>query len=148
MELKNLKAPVRAAHVLTSTAAEVRDVVAEVVEGAANDLVAIFYSTFKDPEANRFLSHKLVSERLSLSLRQWLIDLYVGRSEPDIATFTERRKLIGDVHARMRIPIHLVMQAANLLKVGIFQRLRDSSLGRDDLWTAMVYTNRVMDLAI
>ncbi len=148
MTIKALDAPTRATQIIGATGDDVRAAVADIVEAHASDLVAVFYATLiVDQEASRFLSHDLVNERLSLSLKQWLSDLY-GKHTPDVEAFIERQKLIGDVHARMRIPIHLVMQAANILKVGIFRRLKDTALPRADLWAAVVYTNSLMDLAI
>ncbi|MBF9232158.1 diguanylate cyclase [Microvirga alba] len=135
--------------ILGSASLGTRRTVALVVEDAADELVAIFYSTLlQDEEAARFLSHSIVNERLHHSLRRWLTDLFVAQIADDVTLFSDRQKTIGDVHARIRIPIHLVMQGANLLKVALFQRLETTPLQRDDLWAALVYAGGLIDLAI
>jgi len=150
MPKKPLQTAIRAEQIFASVRPKVRETVSRIVENAVDDLVELFYSTLiKDPEAARFLSHKLVDERLHRSLRQWLLDLFVSDTHRnDVQMLAERQKVIGEAHARMRVPIHLVMQGTELLKSGLFERLQDTGLQRDDLWEALVYATRLVDWAI
>ncbi|WP_230532204.1 GGDEF domain-containing protein [Microvirga roseola] len=150
MHRKPLQAAARIERILFSVRPEIRDTIARLVEASADELVETFYSTLtQDQEAARFLSHKLVDERLHRSLRQWLVDLFAGDAEAGgVQALAERQKGIGEAHARMRISIHLVMQGADLLKSSIFERLQQTGLERDRLWEATVYATGLMDCAI
>jgi diguanylate cyclase len=88
-----------------------------VVAESGTDLVAHFYDALlKDEEARLFLNHSVVHSRLSASMRDWLESLL---GEEDILTsqaLRERQKVIGEVHSRIKVPMHLVMQGAIVLK--------------------------------
>ncbi|MBS7703201.1 GGDEF domain-containing protein [Chelatococcus asaccharovorans] len=100
-----------------------QDILQAVVTEAADELVRIFYDRFlQHPEASAFLSHAVVHERLSTSLRAWLIDLArIGDTE----SFADRQRHIGEVHARVRIPIHLVLEGAGLIRSRLITLLKD-----------------------
>lgn len=115
----------------------------------AEQLVAKFYNHFlSDPEASAFLSHSVVSERLSHSLRDWLLDLLKVDPDTELTAFNERQRFIGEVHARIRIPIHLVIEGASLLKSGVAEHLSRSPLDRDALVAAIIYLGELIDYAV
>jgi len=83
----------------------------------ADAMVAAFYQVLlDDPEAQTFLHHSIVQERLSPSLRNWLIDLFAPEQDVEGEAFIARQTKIGEVHARIKIPMHLVMAGAAVLK--------------------------------
>ena len=87
------------------------------VQDHAEALVAAFYDALlAHEEARAFLHHSVVQERLSPSLRRWLIDLFAPEADGDEAGFVARQVKIGEVHARIKIPMHLVMAGAAVLK--------------------------------
>lgn len=81
------------------------------------ELVALFYENLlRDDEARQFLDHTVVQERLTASLLDWLQQLLAG---PDIRRSPEqqaRQKIVGEVHARIKIPMHLVMLGTMVIK--------------------------------
>ncbi|MDF2493824.1 GGDEF domain-containing protein [Sphingomonas sp.] len=88
------------------------------------DMVARFYDTLlQDDEAQRFLNHSVVHTRLSTSLLEWLKALFDEADIRDCPRIQERQHVIGQVHARINIPIHLVMQGAAALKARFAQVL-------------------------
>lgn len=92
----------------------------------ADAMVAAFYQVLlNDPDAQTFLHHSIVQERLSPSLRRWLIDLFAPDLDTRDAAFIARQTKIGEVHARIKIPMHLVMAGAAVLKA----RLADDLAG-------------------
>ncbi|WP_409020356.1 diguanylate cyclase [Brevundimonas vesicularis] len=96
------------------------------IEANAEALVKTFYDTLLEAEeAQTFLSHSVVHQRLSRSLHNWLTELL----DPDVIitdpTFIARQVKIGEVHARIKIPMHLVMSGASILKTGIADLLTD-----------------------
>src|SRR5690606_18270299 len=63
-----------------------------------------------------FLSHEQVKNRLRHSLRKWLCDLCaVDGSERSEAIYAHQVK-IGEVHARIDLPVSLVLKGARVLK--------------------------------
>lgn len=99
------------------------DVLRTIIREEAEALVSAFYGAFlQHPGGSQFLSHSVVQERLSHSLRNWLLgllDLDVLETE----AFVETQVHIGKVHARINIPVHLVLEGASLLKVEIASKL-------------------------
>ncbi len=83
----------------------------------AVDLTETFYSEMMaDPAASLFLSHDQVQGRLSLSMRRWLEGLFDSEDEVALARIIAEQKKVGEVHARIDIPVHLVLRGARCLK--------------------------------
>ncbi|CCH04223.1 diguanylate cyclase [Achromobacter xylosoxidans] len=135
--------------VYSSVDAYTRGQVAAVVSDSANELVDAFYSTLlADAEAGPRLSHEIVSTRLHKGMKGWLRGLLCVREQGDIAALMATQKKVGEVHARVHIPIHLVMAGARILKNEIAQRLRASDLDGMAASIATQYVCNLFDLAI
>ncbi|MFY3138872.1 diguanylate cyclase [Achromobacter xylosoxidans] len=135
--------------VYSSVDAYTRGQVAAVVSDSANELVDAFYSTLlADAEAGPRLSHEIVSTRLHKGMKGWLRGLLCVREQGDIAVLMATQKKVGEVHARVHIPIHLVMAGARVLKNEIAQRLRASDLDGMAASIATQYVCNLFDLAI
>ena len=88
-----------------------------VVADHGSAMVAAFYDKLLDDEqAQAFLNHSVVHSRLSASLLKWLRALFDADDIRSSAALQERQKVIGEVHARIKIPIHLVMEGAMAIK--------------------------------
>lgn len=79
-------------------------------------MAAFYEALLADEEARAFLHHSVVQERLSPSLRRWLVDLFAPGLDMAGTDFVARQQKIGEVHARIKIPMHLVMAGAGVLK--------------------------------
>ncbi|MFY1852599.1 diguanylate cyclase [Achromobacter xylosoxidans] len=135
--------------VYSSVDAYTRGQVAAVVSDSANELVDAFYSSLlADAEAGPRLSHEIVSTRLHKGMKGWLKGLLCVREQGDIAALMATQKKVGEVHARVHIPIHLVMAGARILKNEIAQRLRASDLDGMAASIATQYVCNLFDLAI
>ncbi|WP_025140283.1 diguanylate cyclase [Achromobacter sp. DH1f] len=135
--------------VYSSVDAYTRGQVAAVVSDSAIELVDAFYSTLlADAEAGPRLSHEIVSSRLHKGMKHWLKGLLCVRDQGDIAALMATQKKVGEVHARVHIPIHLVMAGARILKNEIAQRLRVSDLDGTAASIATQYVCNLFDLAI
>ena len=135
--------------VYSSVDAYTRGQVAAVVSDSANELVDAFYSTLlADAEAGPRLSHEIVSTRLHKGMKGWLKGLLCVCEQGDIAALMATQKKVGEVHARVHIPIHLVMAGARILKNEIAQRLRASDLDGMAASIATQYVCNLFDLAI
>ncbi len=135
--------------VYQSVDAYTRGQVAAVVADSATQLVDAFYSTLlADAEAGPRLSHEIVSTRLHNGMKHWLKGLLCVRDQGDIDVLMATQKKVGEVHARVHIPIHLVMAGARILKNEIAQRLRASDLDGMAASVATQYVCNLFDLAI
>ncbi|HEY6630023.1 MAG TPA: GGDEF domain-containing protein [Rhizobiaceae bacterium] len=129
-----------------SGGAEARQVLVGIIAQSIDALVAAFYETLlAHEEASEFLSHSVVQDRLSGSLRGWILDLL---EEQDEQAFADRQMQIGHVHARIKIPIHLVLEGATVLKSNIGRQLADLPLSGREVACAMILLDQRVDLAM
>ncbi|OGT00843.1 MAG: hypothetical protein A3F73_05040 [Gallionellales bacterium RIFCSPLOWO2_12_FULL_59_22] len=126
----------------------VRRLAGEIVRQHTVALADIFYQNMlSDEQAKSFLDHELVNQRLHVSLQRWLQELFSGEQH-DPQTIYEQQCHIGEVHARIQLPIGLVMRGGRLLKHAIHSYLVESSLERGDLVKAANFVAETIDLAL
>lgn len=126
-----------------------RDAIRAIVLENIDTLVGHFYSTLLEhPEASSFLSHSVVHERLSHSLRDWLRDLSDFGFAEDAAAFDARQTRIGEIHARLKIPIYLVLEGASLLKCGVAAKIPERGLDVRDVAAAIILFDEIIDYAM
>ncbi len=112
-------------------------------------LVARFYENFlRDEEASAFLSHTVVHERLSHSLRKWLLDLIEADPHAGLDAFDARQIKIGEIHARLKIPNHLVMEGMSLLKTEIACKVADLDLEARPTAHTLILLDEIIDYAM
>lgn len=68
-----------------------------------------------DPRASRFLSSEQVQSRLKPSMLRWISSLLTSGPD-DVDAQVAAQRLVGDVHARIGIPVDLVIRGMRLLK--------------------------------
>ena len=121
---------------------------AELIETDKDRLVVVFYDRLlQNPDASPFLSQEVVHDRLQHSMRGWLRRLFVERST-NIASFVAEQRKIGEVHARIQVPIHVVMQGARLLKNEIIGQLQNRDNTRAEFAVLSGYVSNVINIAI
>ncbi|GAN93605.1 diguanylate cyclase/phosphodiesterase [Gluconobacter thailandicus F149-1 = NBRC 100600] len=126
----------------------IRLIVADIVEDRAPAGVEHFYSTLLNhPEATPFLSNQIVNDHLHAALLKWCQSLFTPVA-PDLSSLVATQRRIGLVHARIRVPLHVVMHGARLLKSTLRQSLFESLTSSTDLAKAIDYVENMMDLAI
>lgn len=112
-------------------------------------LVAMFYENFlRDEEASAFLSHSVVHDRLSGSLRRWLLDLVEADPHCNLDAFDARQIKIGEIHARLKIPNHLVMEGMGLLKTEIALKVADLDLEARSTAHTLILLDEIIDYAM
>lgn len=125
-----------------------KQLVSEIVQQRAAELADMFYNNLlADDEAKAFIDHELVSQRLHASMQRWLLELFSAEPQ-DPEVIYQHQCMIGEVHARIRIPISLVMHGARMLKHAIHGHLVDSALERAELVKATNFVAETMELAI
>jgi len=129
---------------------ECRTLVAATAEKHAEALADSFYAGMMVyPSAAVFLDHTTVHQRLHGSMMRWLKALFVDPmlAESDVQALVAQQRHVGEVHARIQLPIHLVARGARMLKRDMFRALDEST---DDLGLcrqALTYVSQLMDLA-
>ena len=122
--------------------------VAQTAERYRTELATCFYATMMaHPEAAQFLSHEEVKNRLSKSMEQWVVNLYASHDTTDIQAVIAYQNRIGEVHARVSIPVHLVLRGARLLKQHLISRLNED-LPAHDAIDAGLFASTLIDLAM
>ena len=101
---------------ISATEQAVRDAAAQVVELAAPACVDAFYLSLQShPDARALLSSEMVNSKLRNSLQRWLLELFAP-GERDMQGLLRVQGHVGKVHARIRVPIHVVLHGARVLK--------------------------------
>ncbi len=83
-----------------------------------------FYETLlSEPESRNFLTEDLVSSRLLLAQKNWLRAILKPHNPKMKADFLALQKKVGEVHARIELPLNLMFSASRTLKKLFFQSL-------------------------
>lgn len=120
--------------------------VGQVVRPHLRDAVNVFFSELlAHPDADFVLNEETVATRLTASLRKWLEDLFAPKGEADIAALIERQRDIGRMHARINIPMHLMVEGLRILRRELSARMQESSMDRNELVFGIVLVNELLD---
>lgn len=96
---------------------ELRLVVRDLAFAHAEALAAYFYEHMLiDPAAKLFLSNERVQASLMGSMQQWIQQVFSVDEDADFKAVVELQHKVGEVHARIDLPIHLVLLGARTLK--------------------------------
>jgi len=113
----------------------------------AAELSALFYrEMLADPHSACFLNHDQVKNHLNQSMQHWIIALLSVGSSHNLAEVIEQQKKIGHIHARIEIPVSLVLRGARLLKNRLFELIEHSGL--DDVIDMTRLSGGLIDLAL
>lgn len=111
-------------------------------------IVNVFYAELiAHPDSDTFLDSELIAGRLTKSLVTWIERMFLPRTEAEIAEFLEQQYAIGRVHARINVPLHLVVEGMRVLRREIGEVLTASDIGRADLARAVICMNDLLDHA-
>lgn len=83
----------------------------------ANALASHFYEQMLAHEHSAtFLSHDQVKTSLHRSMANWIVTLFSTHGLDELRALVETQQRIGHVHARIDIPVSLVLRGARMLK--------------------------------
>lgn len=135
--------------VLASASPECRQLVASVADRDAQMLAEAFYSAMAGhPQASSFLEHTVVHQRLQPSMQRWIRTVY-GDQDENIDAIIAQQRHVGEVHARIHLPIHLVARGARHLKNALFAQLAQECQENPALLNAAQHhAGHLMDLAL
>lgn len=110
------------AHLLSEAPASAAATLASAARQHGEDLASHFYEhMLGDAAASQFLSHDQVRTRLHASMQRWIASVFSATAHDDLSPLIAQQVQIGEVHARIGVPMHLVLRGARRLK----ERLRE-----------------------
>ncbi|MGB3485974.1 MAG: GGDEF domain-containing protein [Mycobacterium sp.] len=131
------------------SSAELDEFYVSMIEEHASSLVADFYRVLmRNQEARTYLDNAVVENQLKPSLIEWLREAFSPAAYADTAAFEARQQLIGQVHARISVPLHLVNEGASRLQAGIAKLIRESAQPWESRYDAMCLVYERIDWAI
>ncbi|WP_091904264.1 diguanylate cyclase [Chitinasiproducens palmae] len=143
----------------SQAAAEWRELIAQtrpaaraVLAAAADEqlpgLADLFYEhMLADPHASMFISNEQVRDRLHASLQRWLAAVLTAAAD-DMNGLIALQRMVGDVHARIGIPVNLVARATRRLKRALYDALIARMPPSDDRSSALIYVSQATDIAL
>ncbi|MGD9774586.1 diguanylate cyclase [Diaphorobacter sp.] len=135
---------------LLSHSLAVRQQVSALAAAQCDALASHFYEQMmRDRAASVFLSHEQVHSRLHASMQAWLVAVFAQQPDDDLMPLVAQQKKIGEVHARIDVPMHLVLRGARTLKEKMHVLLQDDAVCQAaDRPGALQLVARVLDLAM
>ena len=138
-----LTAPLRQAWLarLDTTSAEAFALLDALAADTPASLARHFYAVLMDDSrANRFLDHEQVRHRLQPALQRWLQQVLCARSG-HVDALLQQQNVIGDVHARVGIPVDLVLRGMRVIKLALVdaavQRATSPALAHEAIATLL-----------
>lgn len=117
-------------------------------EGHACEFATTFYTAMlQDPDAQGFLSGEGMIERLSESMQRWIDDILMNWDPSTLPQLVAAQRQLGAVHARIGIPLELVMRGTRLLKQTIINTLLGNAINTDHLEAVKIAIERI-DMAL
>jgi len=134
--------------ILEATPTICKEVLAQAVASNAQALADHFYAYMMEhPQAKVFLDHDSVHDRLHGSMMRWLVEIF-RHPLTDKAAVVAHQRHIGEVHARIRVPVYLVARGARLIKKDLSAALAaqfdDAKLQEN----GVSCVNQIIDLAL
>lgn len=116
----------------------------------AAELSELFYrEMLADPISASFLTHDQVKNHLHTSMQHWITTVLSSSAQGDIQGIAEQQKRIGRVHARIEIPVSLVMRGARLLKGRLIELIeQDTQLSLPIRHDCIRLSSELIDLAL
>lgn len=99
------------------------------------------------PQAQVFLNHEVVHERLHASMQRWLGEIF-QHPMTDATAIVAHQRHVGEVHARIQLPVYLVARGARLLKKNLELALAPQFDDPKLLAQTIAYAAQIMDLAL
>lgn len=104
-------------HVLLAIPAPAREQVQRLAADHQDILATHFYTQMlQDSVAVEMLDHAQVQQRLHASMRAWVASVFSAMPDSDLLPLVQQQKRIGEIHARINIPMHVVLRGARALK--------------------------------
>ena len=118
-------------------------------EESSAELARYFYEQMlADPHSASFLSHEQVKNRLGQSMQNWIMTIFSATAHSDLDAVVDLQRKIGEIHARIEIPVSLVLRGARSLKGRLRQLLEQRGLDEPVRRKAARMGADIIDLAV
>lgn len=126
----------------------IRALLAVVVAEGGPAVADHFYGDMlEDPRAARFLDVDQVRERLKPSLQRWLAEL-LSAGPADFEALHATQEHVGQVHARIGIPVDLVARGGRRLKDDLHAGIRRHAASEGEAIEAILGADGLVDIAL
>jgi diguanylate cyclase len=134
---------------IAESASEVcKRTVERTIASDATDLATHFYEhMMSHPQAKVFLDHDSVHRRLHGTMMHWLVEIFKYPMQ-DVSAVVAIQRHIGEVHARIRVPVYLAARGARLIKKDFGQRLGSQVDDVELRQECVSYVSQIIDLAM
>lgn len=120
----------------------------KIVAPQAVSLAAFFYDQMLElDETGPFLNHQVVSDRLHRSMTKWIETLFLPNDERSVADHMKWQSVVGDVHARINVPMRLVNHGIRLLKQEIGGLIMKADLEPEQKYQGFILVNDLLDFS-
>lgn len=125
------------------------DTVQRIAETHRTEMARFFYAHMLDnPTSSPFLTHDQVKTRLAASMERWILTVFSALSAEEIDAVIDLQKQVGEIHARIEVPVSLVLRGARQLKVSLALFIEQSSLSAEQSLACSRLSARLIDLAM
>lgn len=121
------------------------------IKSTVTDCVAGFYEVLlADHSTKKFMTSEMVEKHLKQELRHWLLmTLSSKNSEEALQEVVSKQHEVGDVHARIEVPMTLVNSAMLVIKEVLFNNISTStSLNNESKLELLILTNKLLDASL
>jgi diguanylate cyclase len=128
---------------------DIREFVFQLVENVGPRVAeTLLAALLKDEEAAPYLTHEIAVQHLRASLTDWLTRVFRLIPEHCAQDKVTHQYQVGAIHARLKIPLHLIAKGGRILKGELASYLLHSDLNRKRLVQATRYMGDVLDHAL
>src|SRR5690554_2917608 len=100
-----------------SYSAPVRQAALRLAVAHDEQLATYFYEVMlEDKVASQFLTHEQIKLALHASMRKWVVNVFELEPGADFVEMVDLQIHVGHVHARVGVPVHVVLRGARALK--------------------------------
>ncbi|MBF0285007.1 MAG: GGDEF domain-containing protein [Magnetococcales bacterium] len=125
-----------------SLLSRIGELLREILPGVADRFYA---DMIQREEARYFLDSQIIEQRLKQSMLGWIAALFEPHAPEQMEELFARQRLIGEVHARINIPMHLVVEGMRIIRREISNGLSSQEIERNLLVEMVVLINEVLD---
>ena len=112
-------------------------------------IVCEFYSALSESQGcERYLTSDLIEKRLKRSLQEWLLSLFDLSANREYSCYAGRQSVIGEVHARVKIPMQFIEYSVDYLKQQFFVIVFEENREDQDTMMLLNFIQRAIDLAV
>lgn len=112
--------------------------------------LAFYEVLLTDPATKRFLTSELVETHLKKELQLWLNEtLSEKNSEAESIAAINKQRSVGEIHARIDVPMHLVNSAMSIIKKVLFGSISaNDSVAVTEKTDLIILLNQLLDASL